>query len=918
MSHQKKRVYPQQQFQYSQGNNYNTPGLPQGQIPILNQDPNVLYNQQINTPQMGANYPNGELNGNVNNATVPQMFTPAQQQINQQLDQTTNAMNNLQLNANIPNMGGNPINQGYYGQQQQQSLQNPMIPSSQTNSTKPMNQLYPVDLLVELPPPIKDLSLPPPPLLIPPEKMIVPSESANSSPDYMRCTLNAIPKTNSLLKKTKLPLAVVIRPYQHLQDNIDPPPLTEDGCVVRCRRCRSYMNPFVIFSEQGRRWRCNFCRLANDIPMQFNHSYDGSQLNQYDRNEVKYGVMEYLAPKEYSVRQPPPSTYSFILDVSQNAIKNGLLATTTRSILESLDFLPNHDGRTRISILCVDNAIHYFNIPNDDESEHIQMMDICDIDEPFLPRPNSLLVPLSSCRKNIETLLSKIPEIFQFNVMNKFALGPSLKSAFNLIKSTGGKIIVVSSTLPNDGIGKLQKRNESGVVNTPKESSQLLSCQDSFYKTFTIDCSKAQISVDMFLASNEYMDVATLSNLGHFTGGQTHFYPGFTATDFADVTKFTKEFSKHLSMDLSTETVMRARGSMGVRTSTFYGHFFNRSSDLCAFSTMPRDQSYVFELTLDETLNGDYCYLQVATLLSLNTAQRRIRVITMAIPITESIADIYASADQLALTAVFTQKAISKAINSSLDEARDLIDRSVQDILGTYKKEIVVSNTAGGTPLRLCANLKMLPLLMHSLKKHMAFRTGIVPSDHRAAALNYLESMPVKYMIKNIYSRVYSLHDMIDEAGLPDENGEIVLPEPINATSSLFERYGLYLIDNGTELFLWIGGDAVNELVLDVFGINDIFQVPIGKQDLPIVEGSEFNERIRNIIGKIREHDDVVTYQTLYIVRGASLSEPMNHASAREVASLRLWATSNLVEDKVMTTEGYREFLQFLKSKINK
>lgn len=906
MSHHRKRVYPQTQVQYAQD------GF--GQQPMMAADAGY---PPAGSPAMYPQQPQGAPQAPLQQ----QFFTPVQQQLHQQIDQATSAMDNMQLH-NVPAVDPNTFYQqqqttaapqGYPQMQYQQQAAG--IPS---RGSKPMNQLYPIDLLTELPPPVNDLTLPPPPMMVPPEKVLVPSEEANAPTDYIRCTLNAVPKSNSLLKKSKLPLALVIRPYQHLQDDINPPPLNEDGLVVRCRRCRSYMNPFVTFTDQGRRWRCNFCRLANDVPMQFDQTMSGVPANRYDRNEVKYGVMEYLAPKEYTMRQPPPSTYAFILDVSQNAIKSGLLATATRSLLEVLDSLPNHDSRTRVSIICVDNAIHYFSIPLDEDSDQVKMMDVCDLDEPFLPLPTSMVVNLNSSRKNIEKLLNQIPEIFQFNIMSKFALGPALKSAYNLIGGIGGKIIVVSSTLPNIGIGKLQKRNENGVVNTSKESSQLLTCQDSFYKSFTIDCSKSQITVDMFLASEDYMDIATLSNLGRYTGGQTHFYPGFSAAKLTDVTKFTKEFSKHLCMDISMETVMRARGTSGLRMNSFYGHFFNRSSDLCAFSTMPRDQSYVFEVAMDETIVGDYCCFQIAVLLSLNTGQRRIRVITVCLPTTESLAEVYASADQLAMTSYFTQKAVEKAVSSSLEDARELLNRAVQDILAVYKKEIVVSNTAGGAPLRLCANLRMFPLLMHSLTKHMAFRPGIVPSDHRAAALNNLESIPLPYLIKTIYPKVYSLHDMPDEVGFPDENGHIVLPEPINASASLFERYGLYLIDNTTELFLWIGGDAVSELVTDVFGAPDIFEVPIGKQELPVIEGSEFNNRIKSIISKIREHDDVITYQSLYIVRGASLSEPVNHASAREVATLRLWATSSLVEDKVLNSESYREFLQNTKMKITK
>ena len=851
-----------------------------------------------------------------------------QQQSQQQIDQTAYAMGNLQLNNRANSFT--------------QLAQNQQFPGS----GKVVNQLYPVDLFTELPPPIRDLSLPPPPITISQDNIVTPSEYSNVPYQYVRSTLNAVPKTNSLLKKTKLPFAIVIRPYLHLQDSDNQVPLNTDGVIVRCRRCRSYMNPFVVFINQGRKWQCNICRFKNDVPFGFDQNLQGAPINRYERNEIKNSVVDYLAPVEYSVREPPPSVYVFLLDVSQNAVKNGLLATSARTILENIEFLPNHDGRTRIAIICVDHSLHYFYVPLDDDyevsdeddeesdgeeededeeeedvddSETIQMFDIGDLDEPFLPMPSDeLVVPLKYCKNNLETLLKKIPEIFQDTHSSKFALGPALKAASNLIKSTGGKVEVISSTLPNTGIGKLKKRSEQGILNTPKESSQLLSCKDSFYKTFTIECNKLQITVDMFLASEDYMDVATLSHLGRFSGGQTHFYPGFNATSLNDVTKFTRELSRHLSMDISMEAVMRVRCSTGLRATSFFGHFFNRSSDLCAFSTMPRDQSYLFGISIEDSLMAEYCYLQVSTLLTLNTGERRIRVMTLALPTSESAREVFASADQLAITDFMTQNAVTKALNSSMYSARDFITKSLEDILNAYKKEISMSNINSVTSLNLCANLRMLPLLMNGLSKHIALRPGVVPSDYRASALNRLETEPLHYLIKSIYPTVYSLHDMPDEVGLPDFEGKTVLPEPINPTISLFERYGLYLIDNSAELFLWVGGDAVPELLIDVFNTDTISQIPVGKSELPLLNDSPFNERLRRIIGRIRENNDTITFQSLYIIRGPSINEPANLNSEKDMASLRLWALSTLVEDKVLNCASYREYLQSMKTSINR
>lgn len=34
--------------------------------------------------------------------------------------------------------------------------------------------------------------------------------------------------------------------------------------IVRCRRCRTYINAYVTFTEGGRRWKCNVCVLFNE------------------------------------------------------------------------------------------------------------------------------------------------------------------------------------------------------------------------------------------------------------------------------------------------------------------------------------------------------------------------------------------------------------------------------------------------------------------------------------------------------------------------------------------------------------------------------------------------------------------------------------------------------------------------------
>lgn len=802
-----------------------------------------------------------------------------------------------------------------------------------TGPALPLNQLYTIDLLKELPPSISDLSLPPPPLILPSTCQLIPSaESANAPADYLRSTLNVVPANGSLLKKSKLPLALVVRPYNGLHDETEQIPVTKDTIISRCRRCRGYINPFVTLTEGGKRWRCNFCGLQNDIPTAFDYD-DMTQraTNRYDRVELNHSVVEFVAPKEYMARTPQPIVYTFIIDVSADAINSGMTSTVARTILESLDRIPNKNKTARISVIGVDSALHYFRFKEGQEDAP-DMLVVSDIDEPFLPSPEGLLINLEENRKAIEKLLLDFASYFEGTANKHFALGPALRAGHKMIASIGGKLIVFAATLPSIGEGKLSVRDEATHSGKPKESQMLLSAADKFYKAFAVECNSAQVTIDLFLTGSKYQDVATLSNLPRFTAGQTHFYPSWMCNKIEDVNKLSKEVSEHLSMDIALEAVLRVRCSTGFRMSGFFGNFFNRSSDLCSFPTFPRDQSYVIEVSIEETIPKPVVYFQAAVLHSTCFGERRIRVMNLAIPTSTKLEDIYASADQLALANYFTHRAIEKALSGSLSDGRDYLIKSVVDILHVYKKDLVPGNVTGSSPLQLSTNMRMLPLLLFSLTKHLAFREQRVPADHRAIALNNLGSLPLPQLIRSIYPTVFSLHNMPDECGLPEqvvvvnENGEeetetsteILLPEPINDTKASWENYGLYLIDNGSELFLWVSGDVVPGLIQDLFGTDNLYAIQTGKTELPefSFEESEFNYKVRQIIGKIREQKDSIVWKSLYIIIGGSSNEPIEMTQQRDLMALRLWALSCLVEDKSQFEQGYREFLTTLRTKI--
>ena len=115
------------------------------------------------------------------------------------------------------------------------------------------------------------------------------------------------------------------------------------------------------------------------------------------------------------------------------------------------------------------------------------MLVVSDIEDVFLPKPNDLLVNIAESRASLEALLGRIGDMFQDNSIVGSAMGPALQAGFKLMVGIfsfpfifltdcvvqapiGGKIIVLSSTLPSIGPGSLKNREDPKILGTSKVS----------------------------------------------------------------------------------------------------------------------------------------------------------------------------------------------------------------------------------------------------------------------------------------------------------------------------------------------------------------------------------------------------------------------------------------------------------------
>lgn len=137
-------------------------------------------------------------------------------------------------------------------------------------------------------------------------QLLRPPKADQQAPDFFfQSTCAVIPQSIPLLEASGLPLGLSMRPLSPLASpNPNPFPMlgpshfeipavvphSQTG-IVRCRRCRSYVSPFVVFFDGGRRWKCNICYTANDVPGDYFSvlSSDGQRYDHKDRPELNYG-----------------------------------------------------------------------------------------------------------------------------------------------------------------------------------------------------------------------------------------------------------------------------------------------------------------------------------------------------------------------------------------------------------------------------------------------------------------------------------------------------------------------------------------------------------------------------------------------------------------------------------------------------
>ncbi|XVF36919.1 hypothetical protein REPUB_Repub19eG0100500 [Reevesia pubescens] len=795
---------------------------------------------------------------------------------------------------------GSPYGPQTWPMQPQQGTQPPLIPGS-TQAQPPrmfgMPHQLPNQAMTTIPPAMGQPGVP----LSGPSKIDpnqIPRPIPSSSPVVYETRQGnlanpPIPCTADLLTTSAMQLALLVQPMALPHPSEDPIQVVDFGesGPVRCSRCKGYINPFMKFVDQGRKFICNLCGFTDDTPRDYhcNLGPDGRRRDADERPELCRGTVEFVASKEYMVRDPMPAVYFFLIDVSMNAVQTGATAAACSAINQVISDLPE-GPQTLVGIATYDSTIHFYNLKR--ALQQPLMLIVPDIQDVYTPLQTDVIVQLSECRQHLELLLENIPTMFQSSKTAESCFGAAIKAACLAMKSTGGKLLVFQSVLPSAGIGALSSREAEGRTNISageKEAHKLLQPADKILKTMAIEFAEYQVCVDVFVTTQTYVDIASISVIPRTTGGQVYYYYPFSAV--SDSAKLYNDLRWNIARPQGFEAVMRVRCSQGIQVQDYSGNFCRRIPTDIDLPGIDCDKCILVTLKHDDKLqDGSECAFQCALLYTNVYGQRRIRVTNLSLPCTNMLSNLFRSADLDTQFACFLKQAAIEIPTSPLVQLREQVTNLCINILLSYRKFCATVSSSG--QLILPEALKLLPLYTLALIKSTGLRNdGRI--DDRSFWYNYVSSLSTPLVVPLVYPRMFAIHNLNSKEG-----DESVLPPIIPLSSEHVSDDGIYLLENGEDALIYSGSLVDSSILQQLFGFSSVDEVPtqfvMQQYDNPL--SKKFNDVV-NVIRRQR-----CSYLRLKLCKKGDPSGMMFF--------------SCMVEDKNISGPSYVEFLVHIHRQI--
>jgi protein transport protein SEC24 len=742
----------------------------------------------------------------------------------------------------------------------------------------------------------------------------------NSSPNFITSSSEILPSDEQTLSQLNIPISISISPFNNSNTLYELVPLVDYGSnnIPRCKNqnCSAFLNPFIKFIENGEKWICNFCGQENDTEDHYFCDLDknGERLDVNTKTELCCGSYEFKTNKSYWKKNKSPTRafFIFVLETSLSAIDSGFLSACVESIKDAInnDIFYNGDN-VNISIITYNTNVDFYSYG--EKFTQPQMLSVVD-DPAFLPTSKiNLVLNVDDDKEKILQILDLIQNTFNRNNANIInnnckdseKIFSALNGAFLLGNKLGAKIIIFSSS---NIIGNMPKMNGGLDKNATKEQIAY-SCHDvKKLETMGINLTNENMSVDIFLSAEKPTKLLTLYQLCEYTNGNLYFFKKFNID--LHYKNIFNQIRRVLSRPICWEGLNKLQFSNGLTISNYITPVLIIKNDLFVFPNLDSDQNFLFNIgykndknaenntdnkknknifTFENTKknnnnnNSSYVYIQSSLLYSYGDGQRRIRVHNLCLPTSNNPRLIYENMNAEIIASYYL-----KLTNDKLYKNKNLASSIIfTDTQFKFFIDKLLSNQ-NKIKKELPGNLEYLPLYMIGLFKHRLYCKDEIDKNYDIDTSNFLrtklQKLSTKEIISYICPSIYYLNDIETNEKIgeyDEETGMFSLPPAIGCTKADMKEDGLYLIDNGYLLILYIRKKIASNIIQDLFGVSDLsFITMIITEDNVFAEKNKFKEKIMNIIDYIREGKSL--FQNLIFVFEGSGGERIINESLIE------------------------------------
>lgn len=544
-------------------------------------------------------------------------------------------------------------------------------------------------------------------------------------------------------------------------------------------------------------------------------------------------------------KKPNPPAIIFLIDVSYNNIKSGLVKLICSQMKSIIAHLPADQGATKtamkVGFITYNNSVHFYNIKNNLAVP--QMMVVGDINEMFMPLLDGFLCDAEESASVIDILMEQIPTMFAETRETETILLPAIQAGLEALKASEctGKLLLFHSSLPvSEAPGKLKNRDDRNVLGTDKEKT-VLQPQCMTYNNLGQDCVQNGCAVDLFIFNNSYIDLATIGQISRLTGGEIYKYTYFQAD--LDGERLIRDVKKNVGATCAFDAVMRVRTSTGIRPTDFYGHFFMSNTTDMEIAHIDRNKAVAVEIKHDDKLPADEnVYIQVAVLYTSIGGQRRLRVLNLALNTCVQMSELFRCCDLDAVVLFLGKRIMFKLMESSPKAVKEELEQRCATILACYRKHCAAPTSAGQLILPEC--MKLLPLYVSCLLKNDAVSGGSdMTCDDRSYAMQFVLNMDLPTSVSYFYPRLIPIHD-VDPSGTG-------IPAQVRTSIDKLTEDGAFILENGVHMFVWLGLALAPEFTQSVFGASCSQQIDTDSNRMPLFD-NVLSQRVHQIIDDIQ------------------------------------------------------------------